>query len=133
MKEQASNPSVHHIETSQQSSYFTSEKAKFFDSNKEAYHAAYCTLSAIYRLGGDQALQRFEECSTRTYLYFDPEECTVVARSNRCHNRWCPSCAAVRSKVVSSRCLAWLQRAHSPGLLTLTLSHQTSDCGTGDL
>lgn len=116
------------IETSKQTkTYFNSESEVSYANNTAEFQATSEALLHLYSFRHPEIIDRYQNCGTDTYLYYDVAERRVVGRSSKCHLRWCPLCSSKRAGAIAAACHDWLMAARNPSFITLTLQHYENE------
>lgn len=123
-KNRSSSSKLDRIETTQQTtSIHYSEREIYYDLDREELNMAETVLSFLHDGRHPETIERFRNCSTDTYLYYDQDTSRIISRSSHCHIRWCPICATKRARFISGITYDWLMAAREPSFITLTLAH----------
>lgn len=75
---------------------------------------------------GSHRTDALGNCRTFAYFARNKESGKVRVISNACRLRWCPLCAAARSRNLQLTLQGWLESKKNPKFLTLTLKHSSA-------
>lgn len=119
----SADTSVHTIETSVDQLSQLSYRDYLLRFDRDEYTAAVQTYSIIDVEEDRTSSHRLEQCRTFAWFAVNDNTNNVAVLSSACHLRWCPMCSGARSAAITRSVTAWLSRAKSPKMLTLTLKH----------
>ena len=67
---------------------------------------------------------RLSDCRSRAWFIRNSETGKVRVAAKQCRLRWCYHCSEARQQFITAAVLPWLERAHNPLLLTVTMKHR---------
>lgn len=87
---------------------------------EEVTRKAYAGYVAVH---GGKDLDVFDSCRTFSWIVYDGDDMTGSYRSNACHRRWCPVCAAMKAAYIARSCRGFFEGQTDARSFVLTLKH----------